>query len=171
MQSVLGKLGLAEENAGVFRNRHGTAINSPNRESLDQAGKEKSERKNQRETVTRTAEVHQGVGDKREAEKTADDFQIAEEYETGGKITLSQPAGECQDAGDRDEAECPVIPRKVPADFSLANHDAPEALPPKCPKKKRWVLVDTARAVPYRLRVRKGRQGIEKARIGERAQA
>jgi hypothetical protein len=78
-----------EENAGVFRNRHGTAINSPDRESLDQSGKEKSERKNQRETVTRTAEVHQGVGDKREAEKAADDFQIAEEYETGGKITLS----------------------------------------------------------------------------------
>jgi hypothetical protein len=64
-----------------------------------------------------------------------------------------------------------VIPRKVPADFSLANHDAPEALPPKCPKKKRWVLVDTARAVPYRFRVRKGRQGIEKAQIGEMAQA
>jgi hypothetical protein len=33
--------------------------------------------------------VHQGVGNKREAEKAADDFQIAEEYETGGKITLS----------------------------------------------------------------------------------
>jgi len=63
-----------EEDTGILHGCHARAVNSPNRKCFDQPGEEKAERENQGETVTRAAEMHQSVGDKREAKKAADNF-------------------------------------------------------------------------------------------------
>jgi hypothetical protein len=86
--------------------------------------------------------MNQGVSDKSKAKQAPDDFEIAKEYESRRKVTLSQPAGKREYTGKGQQAKRPLITGKVSADLWRTNHNAPKSFTPTCSRRKRgcwWI--------------------------------